>query len=97
MMAKYRMRAETGKLGMANKQDVQEVKIDGQDVVAGVVVIHNMMVQFARQLGESQQVLSQLVAAADHDANWVETSLDIEQLEQLLADNEELLRQVHVK
>lgn len=90
-MPKYHMKAETGKLGMASKKDVPMVKIDGQEIVAGVVVIHNMLMALARQLAKSQDVLMQLAA------NPVEMDVDIQELDRLVEANAELLGQINVK
>lgn len=88
-MAKYNLKAETGRLGVSGNQ--QQVKVEGQEIVAGVVVMHNMLMSMARQLRTSQDVLLQVRAMIWQD------DFDRSALDQLLANNAELLDQIHVK
>jgi len=96
-MAKFRMKAETGKFGIKGGEVPNVYPIQGDQVVVGVVAMHNMLMAMARALDASQTVLTQMRAVVDENNNYLETSINVGQLDIIIDGNAEILESINVK
>jgi len=84
------MKAETGKFKSQLQQDqgpamVQE--ISGSAVVVGVVQMHNTLVEMARALRSSNELLEQLLIIVDEPTGYIETSVNVQELQKIIGTN----------
>lgn len=88
----YRMEAEPGKFGVEGK-DVGKspFPIQGDQIVVGVVAMHNMMISMVRALGQSNKTLMQLMAAVGDDSKVHDLPVDKGYLETIINENLDIL------
>lgn len=94
MMAKYNLKAETGKFESKLQQPGQAKRIAAGDVVIGVVQMHDAIVKMIRALQDSNLALVELLVVARDDD--LEMRVDEEGLEQLIKANNAALDHVEL-
>ena len=98
MMAKYNLKAETGKFESKLQQPGQQVnRIAAGDVVVGVVQMHEAIIHMIKALQGSQELLIQLRAAIEiDDLDKTALVLMAPHLERLIKANDEALGQIEL-
>lgn len=88
---KYSMKAETGYFKHDLQHGQEAMDLDGQQIVVGVVQMHNTLVQAIKALQASNQVLMQVQAAMDQETGKLEITLLPGALDDLIRGNSEVM------
>ena len=106
MSPTYRLKAEPGKFGLEGQgiggPGESPFPIQGDQIIVGVVAMHNMLISMAKALHQSQNVLIQLQAMDIHEETKLDMArmginINLDWLEVIIHNNAELLEQVNLE